>query len=73
MYGPASSLEIRMQRTTKADLTTAEFGSLFTIANGVMSRTIPAAHRARLVELRLIQDMMGILFVTPEGRMVART
>ena len=59
--------------TMKADLTTAEFASLFSVANGLMSRTIPAAHRIRLVELRLIQDMMGILFVTPEGRMLART
>ena len=58
---------------TKADLSQAEFASLISVARGLMSRNIPAAHRARLVELRLIQDMMGILFPTPEGRMLART
>ena len=56
----------------RADLTTEEFASLCGVASGLMSRNIPKSHRARLVELKLIQDMMGILIPTPEGRIVAR-
>ena len=57
---------------TKSDLSQAEFATLISVARGLMSRNVPVAHRARLVELRLIQDTMGILFPTPEGRMLAR-
>ena len=54
------------------DLTPAEFASLCLVAKGFMGRTIPVSARKRLVELGLIQDMMGGLMPTPAGRMVAR-
>ena len=57
---------------TRNDLTPGEFTSLSGVAGGSMSRNIPKAHRTRLVELGLIQDLMGILIATPEGRIVAR-
>jgi hypothetical protein len=56
---------------SRADMTEEEFTSLCAIVNGQMSRNIAKAHRTRLVELRLIQDVMGILIPTPEGRIVA--
>ena len=55
-----------------ADLTVPELLSLRLVAKGFMSRTIPKAHQARLVELGLIQSAMGGLMVTPMGRMVGR-
>jgi len=58
--------------TTSSDLTDGELMALSAIVDGAMSRHIPKADRARLVELRLIQDSMGVLLPTPEGRIVAR-
>ena len=55
-----------------ADLTSAEFASLVLVSRGFSLRTIPRVHEARLVELGLIQSMMGGLIITPIGRMVAR-
>jgi len=55
-----------------ADLTSEEFGSLTRVCRGFICATIPKAHQARLVELGLIQAMMGGLIITPMGRMVAR-
>jgi hypothetical protein len=57
---------------TGSELTVAEHSSLCLVAKGFMSRTIPSAHRTRLVQLGLIQDEMGGLMATPAGRMVAR-
>ena len=57
----------------RADLTPGEFSSLCLVAKGFMSRTIPSAHRRRLVEMNLIQDIMGGLMPTPAGRMVSRS
>ena len=57
---------------SRSDLTAAEYLSLRLVATGFMSRTIPSAHRLRLVELGLIQDRMGGLMPTPAGTMVAR-
>jgi hypothetical protein len=57
----------------RADLTPSEFSSLCLVARGFMSRTIPSSERKRLVELGLIQDIMGGLMATPAGRMVARS
>ena len=54
------------------DLTAPEFTSLLLVAPGFMSRTIPKAHEARLIELGLIRAVMGGLMATPAGRMVAR-
>ena len=63
-----------MKRLPNAeDLTAAEFTSLLLIVPGFMSRTIPRAHQARLIELGLIRSAMGGLIPTPTGRMVART
>ena len=53
------------------DLTTPELVSLRLVARGFMSRTIPKAHQLKLVELGLIQSLMGGLMATPIGRMVA--
>ncbi len=55
-----------------ADLTSAELSSLRLVARGFMGRTIPAAHQARLIQLGLIQSLMGGLMATPAGRMVGR-
>jgi len=57
---------------TKSDLTPAEFSALREVSTGFMSRTIPKGRRARLVELGLIQEVMGGLMATPAGRIVAR-
>ena len=56
----------------RSDLTQGEYSSLCLVAKGFMSRTIPAPHRIRLVQLGLIQDRMEGLMPTPAGRMVAR-
>jgi hypothetical protein len=55
-----------------ADLTSAEYASLMLIRHGFTSATIPKSHQARLVELGLIQAILGGLMITPMGRMVAR-
>lgn len=55
-----------------ADLTSAEYASLLLVARGFMTRTIPKAHQARLIELGMIQSRLGGLMPTPAGRMVAR-
>jgi hypothetical protein len=57
---------------TRSDLTIEEFSSLCEIANGFRSRTIPVDRVARLVQLGLIQAIMGGLLITPMGRIVAR-
>ncbi len=57
---------------TKSDLTAAEFSALREVSTGFMSRTIPKGPRTRLVELGLIQEVMGGLMATPAGRIVAR-
>jgi hypothetical protein len=54
------------------DLTAPEFVSLLLVAPGFMSRTIPKAHEARLIELGLIRSAMGGLMATPAGHIVAR-
>lgn len=54
------------------DLTPPELASLHLVARGFMSRTIPKVHQLRLIQLGLIQSLMGGLMVTPIGRMVGR-
>ena len=56
---------------TAADLTAAEYFALRQVAKGFMNRTISKTHQARLVQLGLIQSLMGGLMITPAGRMVA--
>ncbi len=56
----------------RSDLTAAEYSSLCLVAKGFMTRTIPSAHRTRLVQLGLIRDAMGGLMPTPAGTIVAR-
>ncbi len=55
-----------------ADLTGPELASLRLVTRGFMSRTIPKAHQARLIEFGLIRSLMGGLMATPMGRMVGR-
>ena len=55
-----------------ADLTSAELASLTLVSRGFICVTIPKAHQTRLVELGLIQAILGGLMITPMGRMVAR-
>jgi hypothetical protein len=57
---------------TQSDLTSIELTSLCEIAKGFRSRTIPKGRIARLVELGLIQEVLGGLMITPTGRIVAR-
>jgi hypothetical protein len=67
-------LENMMNRLPNAaDLTSPEYSSLLLVARGFMSKTIPKLHQARLIELGLIQCLMGGLIATPAGRMVARS
>jgi len=54
------------------DLTSAELASLVLVCRGFICATIPKSHQARLVELGLIQAILGGLMITPMGRMVAR-
>ena len=55
------------------DLTSSEYYSLCQVARGgFMGKTIPKSHQARLVELGLIQAVLGGLMITPAGHMVAR-
>jgi len=54
------------------ELSPSELASLRLVARGFMGRTIPSSDRKRLVELGLIQDIMGGLMPTPAGRMVSR-
>jgi hypothetical protein len=56
----------------RSDLTVAEYASLCLVAKGFMTRTIPSAHRTRLVQLGLIQEAMGGLMPTPAGTILAR-
>ena len=55
-----------------ADLTSAELASLTFVSRGFVCATIPKTHQARLVELGLIQAILGGLMITPMGKMVAR-
>jgi hypothetical protein len=55
-----------------ADLTSAELASLILVSRGFICATIPKTHQIRLVELGLIQAILGGLMITPMGRMVAR-
>jgi len=57
---------------TQSDLTDIEFASLCEIAEGFRSRTIPMSRVKRLVQLGLIQQVMGGLMITPAGRIVTR-
>lgn len=54
------------------DITLPELTSLRLVVRGFMSPTIPKAHQKRLIELGLIQFLMGGLMATPAGRMIAR-
>jgi len=55
-----------------ADLSVAELASLTFVSRGFVRATIPKAHQVRLVELGLIQAILGGLMITPMGKMVAR-
>jgi len=69
-----ANLKTMMNRLPNAaDLTSQEYSSLRLVARGFMSKTIPKLHQARLIELGLIQCLMGGLMATPAGRMVARS
>jgi hypothetical protein len=69
----APKSEDPMDRLPNAtDLTPPELSSLRLVARGFMNRVIPKAHQARLIQLGLIQSLMGGLMVTPIGRMVGR-
>jgi len=69
-----ANLKSMMNRLPNAaDLTPPEYSSLRLVARGFMSKTIPKLHQARLIELGLIQCLMGGLIATPAGRMVARS
>jgi hypothetical protein len=54
------------------DLNCSERASLALVCRGFNCATIPKSHQARLVELGLIQAILGGLMITPMGRMVAR-
>jgi hypothetical protein len=57
-----------------SDLTVEEMASLrLIVAHSFMSKgVLPAARRARLVELGLITNSMGGVVPTPSGRIAAR-
>jgi hypothetical protein len=57
---------------SQSDLTPGELRSLREIANGFRSRAMCGGSIGRLIELELVQQVMGGLMITPAGRMVAR-
>jgi len=71
----SNAIEDSMDRIpSRTDLSADEWTSLVEIvAYSFMSKgSLPAARRARLVALGLIQDAMGGVVPTPAGRVVAR-
>jgi len=70
----SESESVMMDRLPGRDaLTPAEFSSLCLVSKGFMGKTIPSDHRKRLVQLGLIQNIMGGLMPTPAGRIVSRS
>ena len=63
-----------MRIPSALELSLPEWTSLRTLVarNFTPSRQIDASHKARLLELGLIQCSMGGLMATPTGRIVAR-
>jgi hypothetical protein len=56
----------------QSDLTLRELLTLREVAGGFRSGSVPAAQKARLVQLGLIHEVLGGLMITPAGIMVAR-
>jgi hypothetical protein len=72
---PVQRIEAWVERIpSPGDLTVDEMMSLRLIVAGsfISKGSVPAARRARLLELGLIQSGMGGVMPTPAGRMVAR-
>ena len=61
-----------MGNVRKEDLSAEELASVQGVGNG--SRTaIPDEHKKRLIELRLVKEVLGDLRQTPHGIFIART
>jgi hypothetical protein len=58
-----------MTPNLEAPLTAAEFASLKETAKGLMKRTIPADHKAKLLKLGFIAEKLGGLVPTDAGKM----
>jgi hypothetical protein len=64
--------EVVMAGTTAQDLTSDEFSSLREVAKGLRQR-IPEEHEKRLIELGLIEPIVGGLKLTPRGSLVVKS
>jgi hypothetical protein len=56
----------------QGDLTAIELATLREIARGFRSRALGKTQLPRLVQLGLVQAVMGGVVITPAGRIVAR-
>jgi hypothetical protein len=66
------NLEVVMVGTTAQDLTSDEFSSLREVAKGLRQR-IPEEHEKRLIELGLIEPIVGGLKLTPRGSLLVKS
>jgi len=60
-----------MGNVRKEDLSAEELASLQEVGSG-QRNNIPAEHKKRLVELRLVKEELGDLRQTPHGIFIAR-
>ena len=58
-----------MSFTANQPLTPAEFASLKEVSIGLMAKRIPIEHREKLIEMGLIEQKLGGLMLTNEGKM----
>jgi hypothetical protein len=66
------NVEVVMAGTTAQDLTSDEFSSLREVAKG-LRQWIPEEHERRLIELGLIEPIVGGLKLTPRGSLLVKS
>ncbi len=66
-------MEITMGNVRREDLSAEEMASLQGVGNGSSRNGIPDEHKKRLIELRLVKEVLGDLRQTPHGIFIART
>ena len=70
--GSMCNVEVVMAGTTAQDLTSDEFSSLREVAKG-LRQWISEEHERRLIELGLIEPIVGGLKLTPRGRLLVKS
>jgi hypothetical protein len=66
------NVEVVMAGTTAQDPTSDELSSLREVAKGSRQR-IPEEHEKRLIELGLVEPIIGGLKLTPRGSLVVKS